>query len=183
MVTSALVASQARPRPRALLVMPEHWSCVLLRATIIERGWDAACLRTLSGALFTARPTPRVILLDVDALRPGDAALLAALDGLAVRPRLVVLALAKKEPPPGPWEKVLRRPLPLDALADAILAVRDAKVTYAPGRFDVGLDPPWPRIRCGRCTMTRHFPVPRSDEEEDAVRSDMLRFVVEHVHR
>jgi len=184
MVTPARnVATRPRLGPRAMLVMPEHWSCVLLRATLVERGWDAACLTSLRGALFSGRPAPRVVLVDVDSIGERDKSLALALDGVAVRPRLVLLAHAFTSPlPPGHWDRVLRRPVAIDALADAILEAKDAPAAAGTERFALSLEFPWPRIRCGVCARARHYAPPRNEDEQDAVHADMLRFIVEHAH-
>jgi hypothetical protein len=166
-----------------MLVMPEHWSCVLLRATLVERGWDAACLTSLRGALFSGRPAPRVVLVDVDSIGDRDKSIAPALDGVVLRPRLVLLAHAfTSSLPPGHWDRVLRRPIAIDALADAIVEAKDAPVAAGTERFALGLGFPWPRIRCGVCPRTRHYAQTRNQDEHEAVCADMLRFIVEHAH-
>jgi hypothetical protein len=173
MTVATETSKRTEPSPYAALVLPEHWSCALLRALIVERGWNATCAPTLRAALFGAARAPKVVLLDLDALTDGDRAVLRALARAEVRPRLLLLAHALTQAlPPGRWA-VLRKPIGVDAIADAVAKFE--------GEPDASVrSEPWPRASSDTCGVTRHYEPPRTGQEEDAVRADMVRFVVEH---
>ena len=112
------------PPPRVLLVMPEQWPRALLRAALREVGYDAIGTRTVRGArtLLTSgegRGPVRLILLDQDALT-DDAQI--ELDKLrrTSNASLVLLAPATRRVSEGGWTGVLRRPLTVGELAQAI---------------------------------------------------------------
>src|SRR5262249_21272207 len=113
------------PPPRILLVMPEHWPRALLRAELIERGYDAVGTPDLAAALLV-RPVERgrgpvkLIAIDQDVLVEPQSRLL---DGLVSRhrnPCLLLLARAQLEAPPGSWDQIVRRPALIGEIASAI---------------------------------------------------------------
>jgi DNA-binding response OmpR family regulator len=112
------------PPPRVLLVMPEQWPRALLRAALREVGYDAIGTRTVRGArtLLTSgegRGPVRLILLDQDALTHDAQIDLDKLRRAADAP-LVLLAPATRRVSEGVWTGVLRRPLTVGELAQAI---------------------------------------------------------------
>jgi hypothetical protein len=116
--------AQADLPPRILLVMPTQWPRALLRAALREVGYDAIGTRTVRGAriLLTSgegRGPVRLILLDQDALTE-DAR--EDLDQLrrASDAALVLLAPATRRVSKGGWTGVLRRPLTVGELTQAI---------------------------------------------------------------
>ena len=116
--------AEAAPPPRILVVMPAQWPRALLRAALREVGYDAIGTRTVRGArtLLTSgegRGPVRLILLDQDALT-HDAQI--DLDKLrrAADASLVLLAPATRRVSEGVWTGVLRRPLTVGELAQAI---------------------------------------------------------------
>jgi hypothetical protein len=112
------------PPPRVLLVMPEQWPRALLRAALREVGYDAIGTRTVRGArtLLTSgegRGPVRLILLDQDALTEDAQGDLEMLRRGSDAP-LVLLAPATRRVSEGSWTGVLRRPLTVGELAQAI---------------------------------------------------------------
>jgi hypothetical protein len=104
--------------------MPEQWPRALLRAALREVGYDAIGTRTVRGArtLLTSgegRGPVRLILLDQDALTEGAQGDLEMLRRDSDAP-LVLLAPATRRVSEGGWTGVLRRPLTVGELAQAI---------------------------------------------------------------
>jgi hypothetical protein len=105
--------------------MPDHWLRVLLRAELLERGYDAVGAPDVPTA-FLYRPVERerapvlAILIDQDALDEPGARLLALLLSRHERARALLLADALLEEPAGPWCRVVRKPVTLDRLASTI---------------------------------------------------------------
>jgi hypothetical protein len=120
--------------PRVLVIMPEHWPRVHVRAALREAGYDAIGARTLTGALaHAARERSRgpvaAIVLDAAAAVRGNP---AALDRLRLRHHapLVLLTSAVTSPPPGDWARTLRRPF---TVGDVVRAVSEL-APLPPGR-------------------------------------------------
>ena len=112
------------PPPRVLLVMPEQWPRALLRAALREVGYDAIGTRTVRGArtLLTSgegRGPVRLLRLDQDALTEDAQGDLEMLRRDSDAP-LVLLAPATRRVSEGGWTGVLRRPLTVGELAQAI---------------------------------------------------------------
>ena len=110
--------------PPVWLVGAERWPRALLRAELIERGYEAsgfARLADLVSALPAAREPPVVIVLDLSgqALAPAALAALAA-TGIPV----LAVAGATEAAAPAvrgfPWAALLRRPVTLGQIADAV---------------------------------------------------------------
>jgi hypothetical protein len=112
------------PPPRILLVMPDQWPRALLRAALREAGYDAIGTRTVNGArlLLTSdegRGPVRLMLLDQDALMEDAAGDLDALRRGSDVP-LVLLAAVTHREPEGAWARILRRPLSVGDVVQAI---------------------------------------------------------------
>ena len=104
--------------------MPTQWPRALLRAALREVGYDAIGTRTVKGARALlasgeGRGPVRLILLDQDALTEDSQ---RDLDKLrrASDAALVLLAPATRRVSEGGWTGVLRRPLTVGELAQAI---------------------------------------------------------------
>lgn len=113
------------PPPRILLVMPEHWPRALLRAELIERGYDVVGAPDLTGALLVrpvekGRGPVRLIAIDQDVIVESQSPLLERLVSRHQNPRLVLLARAQMETPPGSWDQIVRRPALIGEIAAAI---------------------------------------------------------------
>ena len=113
------------PPPRILLVMPEHWPRALLRAELIERGYDVIGAPDLATALL-CRPAEKdrgpvgVILIDQDSLVEPQIRLFDLLVSRHPKPRLVLLARAQLGTPPGDWHDIVRKPALIGEIASAI---------------------------------------------------------------
>jgi hypothetical protein len=110
--------------PRILLVMPAQWPRALLRAALREVGYDAVGTRTVKGAraLLSSsegRGRVRLILIDQDALTEEARGDLEMLRRDSDAP-LVLLAPTTRRVSEGGWAGVLRRPLTVGELAQAI---------------------------------------------------------------
>jgi len=111
--------------PRILLVMPEHWPRALLRAELIERGYDVVGTPDLPAALLSRpaekdRGPVRVIVVDQDVLVEPQSRLLDLLVSRHPNARLVLLGRAQLETPPGDWDQILRRPALIGEIAFSI---------------------------------------------------------------
>jgi hypothetical protein len=113
------------PPPRILLVMPEHWPRALLRAELIERGYDVVGTPDLPAALLPRpvekdRGPVRVIVIDQDVLVEPQSRLLDLLVSRHPNARLVLLSRAQLEMPPGAWDQIVRRPALIGEIASSI---------------------------------------------------------------
>jgi DNA-binding response OmpR family regulator len=111
--------------PRILLVMPAQWPRALLRAALREEGYDASGTRAMTGALYQAAPDPargpvRLVLLDQDALGETAVGLIDDLRSRISDAPMVLLAPATRRVQEGPWTRVIRRPISIAALVQAI---------------------------------------------------------------
>jgi hypothetical protein len=104
------------------IVDPEHWPRALLRAELIERGFDAVGFITVDDAL-RAIPLrwPDVIVVDLRNLARNEA---ERLFGASVP----VIGVAGVAPEPWteelPFTRVLRRPISIGEIADAVAEVK-----------------------------------------------------------
>ena len=110
--------------PRILLIMPAQWPRALLRAALREVGYDAIGTRTVNGARVLlpsreGRGPVRLILIDQDALTEDAQEDLEMLRRCSDAP-LVLLAPSTRRVSEGGWSGVLRRPLAVGELAQAI---------------------------------------------------------------
>ena len=110
--------------PRVLLVLPDQWPRALLRAELREEGYDAVGAPSLEEALVYRPELPErgrvgLVLVDGDAMRAGALAELLDRHG---NPPAALLAHAAQEIPPGPWVRVIRRPV---SIADLARVVRE----------------------------------------------------------
>jgi len=105
--------------------MPEHWPRALLRAELIERGYDVVGAPDLTAAM-SVRPVEkergpvRLIAIDQDAMVEPQSRLLERLVSRHRKPRLVLLARAQLDTPRGPGDRVVCRPALIGEIASAI---------------------------------------------------------------
>jgi hypothetical protein len=106
-----------------VLVMPAQWPRALLRAALREAGYDASGTRSLKmavpqGAPEAGRGPVRLVVLDQDALSDADGRPLEELrtSGTPV----VLLAPVLRRVREGPWTRVIRRPVSIGDLVQAI---------------------------------------------------------------
>lgn len=107
--------------------MPDQWPRALLRAELRERGYDALGAPGLPAALaypvsVTGRGPVGLVLVDQAALAPSDE-LLAPLLERHGNPVTVLLAGGTRRPPEDAWTRVLRRPVTIANLADAVTSL------------------------------------------------------------
>jgi hypothetical protein len=112
------------PPPRVVVAMAEQWPRALLRAALLEAGYDAVGARSVAEALAQGRGDPErdpIKLLVVD--RPvlvGAERFLEELVSLHGRPICLLVAPAGEVAPEGPWREVLRRPVSIGEIVEAV---------------------------------------------------------------
>lgn len=111
--------------PRVLIVSPDQWPRALLRAELVEAGYDASGTRSLAVALGRRRHEAnrepvRLLILDQSALEQGWPALLECLRSRHAGSPVLLLARGTGTPPAGPWDVVLRRPLTIRRVVDEV---------------------------------------------------------------
>jgi hypothetical protein len=105
------------------IVSADHWPRASLRAELIERGYDATGFETLEDAAGRLRrgraPRPALLVLDRrDQTVDEQTSTLLAHEQVPV---LLVADLAHPDGEPGPPAvEILRRPLTIGAIADAV---------------------------------------------------------------
>ena len=111
--------------PVVWIVSTQHWPRALLRAELIERGFDAAGHASLAHALAALRhpyvPRPRLIVLELRGLAAGP----DQLEALARSDVPVLLLGGAIELAAGwvaglEWAAVIRRPFSIGAVADRV---------------------------------------------------------------
>jgi DNA-binding response OmpR family regulator len=113
----------ASEKPRIWTVDADHWPRAYLRAELIERGYEATGFETLKDAvirLLVARARrPALLVIDLHGQVIDD-----KLGSVLLRERLPVIAVADATSseilPRGALVELLRRPLTIGAVADAV---------------------------------------------------------------
>lgn len=109
--------------PRIWIVNADHWPRAYLRAELIERGYDAAGFETLRDVvvrLAMARAQrPALLIIDLHGQQVDDGSR-AALCRERVPILAVVDAAQSDDGLPEPLVAILRRPLTIGAIADAV---------------------------------------------------------------
>jgi len=188
--TEPLYPTEGLDVGRVLLVVPDHWTRVLLRAELVERGFDAVGASSLKTALGVPsddeRGPVRVILLDEAALSGDDA---AALDALSLRHEnapIALLASAFAEPRVGPFRRIIRRPTSIGVLVSLVQELwsetspSSARKAGRASVFDTRLGPPWPYVRCRVCARSRHLEPVRTEAERQRCATEFRKFTREH---
>jgi DNA-binding response OmpR family regulator len=110
--------------PRILVIMDDQWPRALLRAGLLDAGYDAVGARSVSEALsYTAadqdRGPVRMVVADrhVLAQEPGR---LSELMGRYGSPMVLLLTSAGELTPEGPWTRVMHRPVSIGELIGAV---------------------------------------------------------------
>ena len=104
--------------PTIWIIDAEHWPRALLRAELIERGYDAVGFLTVDDALrVTPQRWPDAIVVELRHLAREE---VARLFGAGVP----VIAIAGSAPEPWidefPWAAALRRPVSIGGIADRV---------------------------------------------------------------
>jgi len=111
---------------RVVIVSDEQWARAGLRAELRERGVDAVGVRDIPEVLIHGHPQPgrgpvRLMVIEQDALSDEvRAGMLARVRARLGEPLVVLLAHATRETPPGDWDLVIRRPVTIGEVADAV---------------------------------------------------------------
>lgn len=119
----------SHPPARVLIVSTEQWARAGLRAELRERGLDAVGVRDIPEALTQGHVQPgrgpvRMLVIEHDTLCDDvHAGMLVRVRARLGDPPMILLAHATRETPPGDWTLVLRRPVTIGELADAVLGL------------------------------------------------------------
>jgi DNA-binding response OmpR family regulator len=113
--------------PRVVIVMDDQWPRALVRAALLEAGYDAVGAPGLEEALAypagtTDRGPVRLVVVDQRVLRRGDGSLLKGLLNRHGDPPVLLLSSTTEPQPEGPWRMVIRRPT---SVGDLVAAIRD----------------------------------------------------------
>ena len=111
---------------RVIIVSHEQWARAGLRAELRERGIDAVGVRDIPEALTqhpqSGRGPVRLLLIDQDTLSDDvHAGMLRRVRTRLGDPRMILLAQATRDTAPGDWALILRRPVTIGEIADAVL--------------------------------------------------------------
>jgi hypothetical protein len=180
-------ASAIETEPRILVDLCDPWSGTLLCAELRERGYLAGRVERLAAAILVPSLEQvglvRTVVGDGEALGALDTSTLQWLRRIGNGPAVAILVAAGAPTPEGPWDRVLRRPLTIGAVADTVEELVRAAPPARDWRFpgiDVRLDAPWPSVRCLHCNRSRHCEPPRNDVERELVRVAFVKFALEH---
>ena len=187
-----------------LLAFHDHWTCALLRAELLERGVAAVCLRAVAAALLPASPVSLAAPLVVVAEQasPAERAVLGGRDGealawlraLGVLRAAVLVTSADADVIDDAWDRVMRRPIVLGDIADVAKKLAGAGAS-SPGHrrrgrvrsqtptvagFEIRIGPPWPAVRCTRCSASRQCEAARTESALGEVRANIATFGLAH---
>jgi hypothetical protein len=176
---------------RVLIVVPDHWTRVLLRAELLEHSFDTVGASSLKAALGIAgadeRGPIRVILLDDGALATEDGNLLEALATRYENAPIVLLAAAFSEPRVGPFRRIVRRPTSIGTLVNLVHELWGETSPSFVRKNGGGIDafssrlaPPWPTIQCQICGKSRHLESVRHEQERQRANTEFRKFMREH---
>jgi DNA-binding response OmpR family regulator len=106
--------------PRILIVMEDQWPRAMLRAALIDAGYDAIGARTTAEALGHPVTDPergpvRLVVVDEHGLEP-EADIARELAARFDKAALVLIAPAGAPVPTGAWNQVIRRPVSIGEL-------------------------------------------------------------------
>ena len=104
-------------------MLPDQWRRALLRAALREVGYDAVGTRNVSAgtripAKDPARGDVKLIIVDQDALDESEAPVDALIKTHAAPS--ILIAHSTIAAPPGPWQRILSRPLAIDDIVAAV---------------------------------------------------------------
>lgn len=114
------------PPPRVIIVSPEQWTRAGLRAELREHGVDAIGASDVADALRAGRPEPgrgpvALVVVEQDALGSDlDAGLLGRVRTRLGDPPVLLLAHATRAAPAGAWAAVLKRPVSIGEIVEAV---------------------------------------------------------------
>ena len=104
-------------------MLPDQWRRALLRAALREVGYDAVGTRNVSAgtripAGDPARGDVKLIIVDQDALDESEAPVDALIKTHGAAS--ILIARSTIAAPPGPWQRILSRPLAIDDIVAAV---------------------------------------------------------------
>lgn len=108
-----------------LIVSPDQWPRALLRAELLEAGYDAIGARTLSAALRYPATQPgrgpvRLIIVDQRVVEREASEVRARLAAKHTGSLWFLLAHSSGALPAGDWDAVLRRPQSIGQVVEAV---------------------------------------------------------------
>jgi len=108
-----------------MVIMDDQWPRALLRAALLDAGYDAVGARSVSEALAQTPADPergavRLVIIDRPVLAREDTPL-ADLLGAHRNPVTLLLAPAGESAPPGPWSQIIHRPV---SIGDMVRVIR-----------------------------------------------------------
>jgi len=109
-----------------LLIIGDQWDRSFIRAALREVGYDAVGARSPAEAqryrsIEPGRGTIGLIVADHEAGAERDA--LADVVASHRSPPLILVARGTQAPPPGSWSRVIRRPLTVADVVDAVESI------------------------------------------------------------
>jgi hypothetical protein len=104
--------------------MEDQWPRALLRAALLDAGYDAVGARSVSEGLAQPASDPargplRLVIVDRPALG-HEASAVAELLRLHGSPIALLLAPAGEATPAGPWQQVIHRPISIGGIISTI---------------------------------------------------------------
>jgi hypothetical protein len=111
--------------PRILIVMEDRWPRAMLRAALLEAGYDAVGARTLLEASECPVQAPergpvRLVIVDQHVVSGETAGLLPSLLNRLGQPTTVLIASTASSTPEGPWQVIIRRPASIGDIVEAV---------------------------------------------------------------
>lgn len=113
--------------PRIIIILDDQWPRALLRAALLDVGYDAVGARSISEALTQPATDPergpvRLVMIDRGALADSDRSLDELL-GKHGGPITLLLASAGERTPAGSWDHIVRRPASIGEIVAVIQAL------------------------------------------------------------
>jgi hypothetical protein len=120
-------------RPLVLIIMGDQWPRALLRAELLETGYEAVGARSLEEGLQRIGAPPergavRVVVVDWDSAADIEAEG-RDLAELGIGVQRVLVAKGGATLPPGDWSRVLRRPVSIGDIVDVVRSLVPVTVT------------------------------------------------------
>jgi hypothetical protein len=176
--------------PAILLAFGDRWTATLLRAELLERGHEASRTTHVARAILTSESGRiRVLAVEHPTISARDRLVVEWFRKLTGTPKVVLLTGASADVEPGPWDRVLRRPITIGSIAEVITELAYGEPAFdavecpsdmALRGFEVRLGDPWPMIRCARCRNSRHCERPHTGVEERTSLVALVDFAVQH---
>jgi hypothetical protein len=120
-------------QPVVLILMGDQWPRALLRAELLEAGYDAVGARSFEEGLALVKAAPergpvRLVVIDQDSVAGTEAARREH-DELGAGVLQILLAKTGVASPPGNWDRVVRRPVSIGDIVRTIRTMLPLTVT------------------------------------------------------